>query len=161
MKLFEINLENGKKFKKSILTENIEDAEVYAENFYSAEGYKVRNLSPYHLKKQLPDEIIEYIDSQLPLRKTKELSTSGLPDLICWKKTEQGISELFFVEVKFNSGKLSMNQMVWFTEFQELETRVFGIYAEDELTFNPGKLAVNSKEFEKRSIRLNEAKKVH
>jgi len=159
MNIFEINLENGEKFKKSIETEKIKDAESYAEKYYSSEGYKVRNLNPYHIRIQLPQEVKEFIDSQLVLRTTKELSSSGLPDLICWKKGKQQITELFFVEVKLNSDNLSMNQLAWFTEFNELETRIFGVYSKDKVTFQPGNLAVNSNKMDERAKELNETQK--
>lgn len=156
MKIFEINLESGEKFKKNIETDEIEDAESYAETYYSSEGYNVRNLNPYHIRIQLPQEVKEFIDSQLVLRTTKKLSTAGLPDLICWKKSKQEITELFFVEVKFNSDSLSMKQLAWFTEFKDLETRIFGVYSKDKVIFKPGNLAVNSDKMDKMTERINE-----
>jgi len=141
VRILEINLESGTRYNTEIIANNVKSAEKYAREMYESDGYNVSNLSPYRFTDKVPQNLIEAIESRIFPKKAYELSSPGLPDLVCWKKSDGQILELFFVEVKKNSDSLKMEQLIWFSKFNNLSSRIFCVYSEDSVNFDKGKHA--------------------
>jgi len=148
VKLLEINLENGNRFIQDINLDD-EKAESYAEDYYEREGYNVVNLSPYYFTRKVPEKVVKYVEDKIRPYKADDLSTPGMPDLICWKENNGKIAELFFSEVKSQSDSLRMNQLIWFSKFSKLSGRILCLYDSDEVKFSAGKHGNPIKEVER------------
>lgn len=124
--LVEINKQTSNPFQnyKIVFKGNVEEL---CAKYYKSLGYTCMKLTPYAASIAFPKEVLEKIKEINPKISKPDilLTLPGVPDFLVFRKNEENIVELFFVECKSKADSLNQAQMLWAFLYAPLKEFIF------------------------------------